>query len=420
MKASNKRSEITLTDVDGEIRVCNVITFDRSDDTEESDFFKSVDSKVERCRVILDADGKFLNSDWIFGEKEESASLNKYPDELHQVISKGLNGTKNIANDKGVTFIYEENKLDIQSGFFDDDIDTVKKATLDFNEQIKRLKAMNGSASLEDMIDRYFFRKHLLIRGKKGVGKTYSVDKRLEDEGIDYEFIAGHDGIESIDLLGYYVKDASGHMVWLDGALTKAFRKAQKDKCCLFFDEILRMPSRELNILVGALTPTSRKTYRLRTNRIINNIDGIGETEVIEVSVDNLWCVSTTNIGAGYEVDEIDSALSDRFRIVDKDVSTDELDTILSVYAGLNGISKTVVDKLISFYTKSNDLVVSGELEKEVNLRHLCEVLQFSKTDDDVKQLMFDLVPTWCSTDTDGSVNKAEREIVTKLIKKMI
>jgi hypothetical protein len=43
---------------------------------------------------------------------------------------------------------------------------------------------------------------------------------------------------------------------------------------------MLRIPKRELNILVGSLTPSSSRTYRLRTNRIINITDGIGEIDI--------------------------------------------------------------------------------------------------------------------------------------------
>jgi Holliday junction resolvasome RuvABC ATP-dependent DNA helicase subunit len=282
-----------------------------------------------------------------------------------------------------------------------------------------KYKSINGSIDLGSFIDRYWFKKHLLVQGEKGLGKTYTIDKKLTDEGLEHTFIAGHEGIESIDLLGYYIKNETGNLVWLDGVLAETFRKAKTDKCALFIDEILRIPSRELNILVGALTPSSRGTYRLRTNRIVDVVDGVGQTELLEVPMDNLWCVGTTNVGAGYQVDEIDSALSDRFRVVVKETSNGELEAILTSCASVNGISDKVITQMISFYSQVKDFVVSGELEKSVNVRHLCEVLQFSKNDDEIKSYLFDLVHSWCSTDTNGNPNKSEREIITKMIKRI-
>jgi len=417
--ATNVENSISLTVLNGKVKVCNIVTYEIGEAEVVSDFFKSVDSaSSQKYTTVLVNDGAVdsINmSDWIQGNDSTTPSLNAYPDELHQVISKGLETTKGLVDKKGISLKTYNSSMDFKAS-----IELLERAELDFETQIKKLKASSGGANLSDMLDRYFFRKHLLIRGGKGVGKTYAVDERLASEKIDNEFIAGHEGMESIDLLGYYIKDETGAMVWLDGALSKAFRKAKDAECCLFFDEILRMPSRELNILVGALTPTSRGTYRLRTNRVIDIAHGIGETEVLEVPVKNLWCVATTNIGAGYQVDDIDDALSDRFRIVDKTVSTEELQIILTSYATISGVSEAMVNKLIDFYTQSNDLVTSGELEKEVNLRHLSEVIQFSKSDVDIKEYMFDLVPTWCSTDANGTVNKSEREIINKLIKKII
>lgn len=400
---------------DDKVVPVNIVYFSVSEDEDAGDFFSSSDSTEKKYATIL-CDKDILN--WFSNDKDDlktESIVNLYPEEMKDIIHQGISKTSQYNIEKDRTWI-----TNIKDDMFLKSENLLAKATVEFNNTVNTFKNQSGNgANLETLIDRYYFKKHLLIRGAKGVGKTYAVDKRLNDDGIDYEFIAGHEGMESIDLLGYYIKDELGNLVWLDGALSRAFRKAKDDRCAIFFDEILRMPSRELNILVGALTPSSNNTYRLRTNRVVNTLDSIGETEIIEVPIENLWCVATTNIGAGYQVDDIDDALSDRFRICDKNTNTDELNTILMSYAGTK-ISNTKVNELITFYTQTNDLVKSGELEKEVNLRHLSETVQYANNDDEIKIYMLDLIPTWCSTDADGSLNKAEKEIIKKMIKKCI
>jgi hypothetical protein len=135
--------------------------------------------------------------------------------------------------------------------------------------------------------------------------------------------------------------------------------------------------------------------------------------------MENLWCIGTTNVGAGYQVDEIDDALSDRFRVVVKETSNAELESILLNCATKNKISHSVVSNMITFYSQMKDFVTSGELEKSVNLRHLCEVLEYSQDDTEIKSYMMDLINTWCSSDTNGNPNKSEKEIITKMLKRI-
>lgn len=413
-----KDSQIALVPDGNKLEVCNVIRFSVVEEEQESSFFASADT-LEKDNTYVGIISAQSNYEWLWDtDKKIVFNIDSYPEELHPVIQKGINATRDLFNTMSKTK-HRPIMIDYRKDEFQKDLDTYILAKDDFQKQVIKYKSVNGSVDLGSFIDRYWFKKHLLVQGEKGLGKTYTIDKKLTDEGLEHTFIAGHEGIESIDLLGYYIKDETGNLVWLDGVLSETFRKAKTDKCALFIDEILRIPSRELNILVGALTPSSRGTYRLRTNRIVDVIDGVGTTELLEVPVDNLWCVGTTNVGAGYQVDEIDSALSDRFRVVVKETSNNELEAILNSCASVNGISEKVIHQMISFYSQVKDFVVSGELEKQVNVRHLCEVLQFSKNDDEIKSYMLDLVHTWCSTDTNGNPNKSEKEIIVKMIKKM-
>lgn len=422
LNVSNVKDNIAMTVVDGKIAVLNMLTFDLTSDEKEvseNNFFASVDNLTDErkeCVAFIFANTNGVNAgatEWLMGNG--SFNIDKYPDEMADAISMSINTNKGIASKLENKYCVNLSKLDSFS-FAEDKKKLTQDAFADLQKQMKKYMSAD-SVDLEDFLERYYFRKHVLIQGKKGGGKTYAVDKMLRARSVPSEFIAGHEGIEAIDLLGYYVKNNTGNLVWLDGALTRAFRIAQEKPCALFIDETLRIPARELNILVGALTPSSVGTFRLRTNRIINEHEGIGETEVIEIPRENLWCIGTTNVGAGYQVDDIDSALADRFRLATKETDSAELHTILSTYLK-DGISSGMVDKLTSFYTKMTDMVASGELEKEVNTRHLCECLELAKDDDDVLSYVADLIPTWVANDTDGKPNRAERDIVKKLIQK--
>mgnify|MGYP000698800720 CR=1 FL=1 len=98
---------------------------------------------------------------------------------------------------------------------------------------IEKERKKNAGVGLGDFLERYAFKKHIMLSGPAGKGKTYEASKWIHDNGYEMEFIAGHSGIESIDLLGYWVKKGDGNLVWMDGALTAAFRKAQKNKTIL-------------------------------------------------------------------------------------------------------------------------------------------------------------------------------------------
>ncbi len=252
------------------------------------------------------------------------------------------------------------------------------------------------------------------------------VDKLIKDAGYTTEFIGGHEAIEAIDLLGYYIKTDTGTLVWKDGGLTAAFRLAAGGtKIVLFIDEMLRIPKRELNILVAALTPDSIGNFNLRTSRAgsINAGEGgidIAEEEVLSVRSDMIWAIGTTNAGAGYSVDTIDEALADRFRTIIKTTSEKEMKAILTGYVKDHpDMDKTIVTRLMKFYKNFHDLKKSGELTKVLNIRHLVETITLSDNTLMVQDMLMDLVPTLCTMDVHGYPTEAQAAIVETLIEKM-
>jgi DNA-binding NtrC family response regulator len=67
--------------------------------------------------------------------------------------------------------------------------DMTKKYAKETNEKIDETPEIVGK------IMKYAFKKHILIEGEKGSGKTYSISKFLHDAGIETVFMAGHEGL---------------------------------------------------------------------------------------------------------------------------------------------------------------------------------------------------------------------------------
>ena len=356
-----------------------------------------------------------------------SASKDTIMEELKN-ITDGIAPAKSEAIQDSVLSSYSLIDMDLIFEYTPTGEDEAEiKAVYDaMNQQLEDMKSGGKGANVGGKLHKYFFKKHILLQGEKGGGKTYAVTKMLSDMDSDIASvdIRGNEGIEAIDLLGYYIKTNSGDLVWKDGPLTQAFRTASSGvKTVLFIDEMLRIPKRELNVLVGALSPDSDGNFKLDTNQadaVTIDDDGraIASIETLTCHKDMLWCVGTTNAGAGYAVDNIDEALGDRFRTIIKRIGEKEMQDILFSVAKEYGHSKKEVARLMKFYKSFNTLKDSGELNKLINLRHLAEILEFSETASDMQEAALDLIPTWTSMDQHGYPNQTQADIIEGLVEK--
>jgi len=385
----------------------------------------SADERVVNTYVYVDPSSKKIKQAesthaWLTG-KMKSVNLDSYPESLQKNIISSLNDIKAIY--KGDTaHVLEGEEFEELLGS-DPVLSALAPELLEtFDVMLSEIeveKKKYANVGVHDFIERYEFRKHIMILGGRGAGKTYTVSQRCEQQGYHTEFLAGHTGIESVDLLGYYVKDESGGLVWMDGPLSAAFRAAQEDKSVLFIDEILRIPTRELHILIGALTPDSSGNYNLRTNRVINTETGLGVSETLSVPKSNLWVVSTTNIGAEYDTEDMDLALPDRFRMIDMNVSASSVRQILDA-CNDGHFSEAVIEQLMKVYTTIDTLVQSKELTNTMNVRYLCEIIEMCKDPRELTSYFFDLMPNICSRTTDGKINEVEEKTFKHVIKSII
>ena len=278
------------------------------------------------------------------------------------------------------------------------------------------LESMNQPTNINNLFKRYAFKKHVLIEGEKGSGKTYLIHNWCEKVKIQEVFLGGHEQLESIDFLGHYIQDKDGSFLWKDGALTEAFRIAASGKrVVLIIDEILRIPKRELNILVYSLIAWNNN-YILRTGRAIGEENGVASEETIYAPKNKLWVVGTTNVGAGYAVEEIDEALADRFRLIRKDSTRAEMEKILIKYAKNKNFSKSSVLRLIRFFSEMRRFKNQDILSKIINIRHLVEAIEFSPTEMEIPEVLNETILAWVDRDIDGYPHNVQIEIIQKLI----
>lgn len=367
---------------------------------------------------IVEADPKY---NWFFGKETTPTLPTGISNEVKKLVLKDVNKWKGmyssskpyqpLPTDTNINTVIDE--LSKQGH-----IDTLIEFYAQLQKELAKDKKASSSVDLDEFIQRYAFKEHILLSGAAGTSKTWSADAFITANKWDKEFVAGHPGIEATDLLGYPIRHTDGSFVWMDGPLTAAFRRAQTTKTALFIDELLRIPARELNILIGALTPNSSKQFVLRTNRLTDINDGIGKSETLVIPVENLWVIATTNLGSNYNVEDMDLALNDRFITHDVSIADDTIVTIIEVN-NINSLDAATLDRTFKLMKAVNALVSAGELTHPMNVRHITKVIRNVTDSKQMKSFWFDMAPNICSRNTEGALNASELQIYKDTIKSL-
>jgi hypothetical protein len=284
------------------------------------------------------------------------------------------------------------------------------------NDSIKKLSKKHNSI---DFLNKYAFKKHVLIQGKKGSSKSYSSFQFIADGNYEHEVLIGHNSIEAMDFLGHFITTSDGSIAWKDGALTSAFRKAKEHgKAILLIDEMLRIPEKELNVIVGSLSPDYNGDFVLRTGRAIGiDDDGLAKEEVLKVPKDSLFVIATTNVGAGYQIYHADEALLDRFRILNINMTEKEIAKIIEGEIKKKRFSSLVKAKLLNVFSALEKSFKLGELTKMTNLRQLVESIEMADTENDIESNLYDLAGNMVEIDLDGKPNKQQLSTYQNIIK---
>lgn len=288
----------------------------------------------------------------------------------------------------------------------------------------------------EEMLEKLQFKKHVLLKGDKGSGKTYLADEFAKKCGAEVFFLGGNNSTKPEHFLGEYLplsvevkmkgqrslfeeqSISQVSMVWKDGKLSQAFRYAAAgNKAIFLLDELQRVPRDVLSILISSLTPVNGK-YNLNTERAIAVVDGIAEEEIISCPVQNLWVIGTTNVGAGYDVFKPDEAFKDRFQDIRKDTDTDVMQKVLKSKAKAKSYPVSSIEPLIAFYKLYEKMRRDGSFKSICNQRHLGEAIDLSVDVDDLKESLWENREAWVCTDINGKPRKEQEELIEKLLDK--
>ena len=267
---------------------------------------------------------------------------------------------------------------------------------------------LNAGTESSFSVSELAFKVPILIAGDRGAGKTWESRDFANRNNFPLCEFGGHQGIEAVDMLGSFAPLGGSQFVWKDGPISEAFRKAKNEKVVLLIDEVLRIPQRELSLLLTALSPTKNRTYKIRTGRIkqvIQSEDGaVGVEEVLECPCENLCVIATTNVGSEFAVDECDPAVAERFVVIQKDTSVDQLRAILTSIAKEKGYSVDKVNQTISFYNAMKKLVSKGLVLKMPTTRTLSRAFnELSSSEAEIFRAIKAQHLLWVARDSEGT-----------------
>lgn len=200
----------------------------------------------------------------------------------------------------------------------------------------------------------------LMVFGPPGSGKTYLGLYLAEKDGYQLEILAGKESLRDEDMIGTFRIVDGSNAKWIDGPLTRAFRRAANgEKVMLIVDEITRIPTRYLNIFIEVMNNYDPDNYVF-----YNHITG----ETLRAPRENLVIFATANVNQ-VGTNEIPEALLDRFAsylYVDFPSMEEELKILKH-----HGLSDETAQVLVRFAHATRRMHEDGVLEFPVSTRCL-------------------------------------------------
>ena len=224
--------------------------------------------------------------------------------------------------------------------------------------------------------------------------------------------VAGHESIQSSDLLGTYVPGSTKtDFVWADGPLTQAMREGRP----LFVDEGNRMPTKSFNVLQTAISA-----------RAVTLLDRGSEVVTAE---DGFLVVTAMNIGQAYAgVNMMDGAMVDRFETT---IMFDYLDAKdeSELVQERTGIDAQLADWMVAVAGDVRSQYLNRQLAGDLTPRGLIAWAQMTQyflanspsKQTQIAQVMTMLpkwiwIPTVAGQDTHGRLNKDHEQVIQQII----
>ena len=177
-------------------QICFVvkIEFADKDSDDTDDFFKVVGTTnkkftyyaAEPCEKWFDKSAK-----------KETINMADIPEQMTDTILQAIEATRAVR--KNANFVDMSKMLETENSVeFDrikaDAMHKLNDIKKQYDEKIKKLKISGDGIDIVTFAERYEFKKHILIKGERGQGKTYMIDKYCTNKGFETIFLSGHEG----------------------------------------------------------------------------------------------------------------------------------------------------------------------------------------------------------------------------------
>lgn len=213
------------------------------------------------------------------------------------------------------------------------------------------------------------FIQHVMLAGERGSGKTYLARQAAERFDAVYLEMQMHPSMEAWEFRAHD-RAWGGEVFTVLGKLAEAVHHIQQGKrVILVMDEFLNLNPMYTTAINTPLSLTSDDTYIIETGRIIDQGDGIGTLETVEVPSDMLWVVATTNIGARYNLDQIPPSVRARFQIILMNTNAERTESILETVLTKYDMPLEMAGMFRAFIERVQQSVEENSLDEEATTR---------------------------------------------------
>lgn len=220
------------------------------------------------------------------------------------------------------------------------------------------------------------FIQHVLLAGERGSGKSFLARQAADKYDAVYLEMQMHPSMEAWEFRAHD-RAWNGKVYTVLGKLAEAVYWVQQGKkVILCMDEFLNMNPLYTTVINSPLTLTERDTYLIETGRIIDQGDGIGTVETVEVPSDMFWVVATSNIGARYNLDRITPSVRARFQVILMNTNPERTKSILESTLSKYDMPLDFAEMFRKFIEACHQAVLESTLEEEATTRLACNVIR--------------------------------------------